>query len=160
PYIAAYQRALEQMRGRNPQATEATWHGEIARSGQDLGVLALTRMDPDQAAGDADVDEEEADRLQDTVALIRTPRMVGCYHPPYQRTMDQHFAGVFIARDSINAVLAKSEPPAHNLWDENADEMTPEASQTVHAVTDGIKRRVREFLSRQRAREIEPTEGC
>jgi len=126
PYIGAYQRAIDQIRGRSPQATESTWHGEIARSGQDLGVLALARMDPDLAAGDSNSDDEESERLQDTVALIRAPRMVVCYHPPYQRAVDQHFAGVFVARDSINAVLAKSEPPAHNLWDENADEMSTE----------------------------------
>jgi hypothetical protein len=161
PYIGAYQRVLEQMRGRNPQATESTWHGEIARSGQGLGVLALARMDPELTAGDSNGDDDEdSDRLQDTIALIRTPRMVVCYHPPYQRAVDQHFAGVFVARDTVNAVLAKSEPPAHNQWDENADEMSTEGSQTVQAVLYGIKKRVREFLSRQRAREIEPTEGC
>lgn len=159
PYIAAYQRAQEQLRGRNPQATESTWHGEIARPSQELGVLALTRIEPEQIGGDAD-DEEDSERLQDTVALVRTPRMVVSYHPPYQRALDQHFAGVFVARDSINATLARSEPPAHNLWDENADEMPPEGSETVRAVLDGIRRRVREFLARQRAREIEPTEGC
>jgi hypothetical protein len=159
PYIEAYERALAQLAGRSPAATETTWHGEIARPSVELGVLALSRVEPAATAGEEE-DDEEADQLHDTVALVRTPRMVVSYHPPYQRAIDQHFAGVFVARDSINAVLAKSEPPAHNLWDENADEMTTVGSQTVRAVHDGIKKRVREFLSRQRAREIEPTEGC
>lgn len=159
PYIEAYERAIAQLDGRPPALTETTWHGEIARPGVELGVLALSRVEP-VATADAEEEDEEADQLHDTVALIRTPRMVVSYHPPYQRAIDQHFAGVFVARNSINAVLAKSEPPAHNLWDENADEMTAEGSQTVRAVHDGIKKRVKDFLSLQRAREIEPTEGC
>lgn len=159
PYIRAYQRTIPEMNGRTQQATESTWQGEITRQGKGLGVLSLGRADTDPVASDSGSDEN-SDRLYDTVALIRTPRMVACYHSPYQRAVDQHFVGVFVAHDSINADLAKSEPPAHHLWDENADEMSPEGSKIVRGVIDGIKKQVREFLSRQRSREIEPNQGC
>jgi hypothetical protein len=161
PYIAAYQRAVAVAQGRDVAQGEATWHGMVNRGSEVLGTMALCRIEllPGDGRIDGD-DDEDADRMSDTVALIRTPRMVVRYHAPYQRAVDHHFAGVFLAGDSINPVLARSEPPAHNLWDPNADELSEDQSAIVRAVLEGIRRKTREFLSRQRAREVEPSQGC
>jgi hypothetical protein len=162
PYIAAYRRALAVTEGRDVAVGESSWHGEIISSRQTLGVLALNGVEvPSASAGSQlfDVDEDD-DRLIDTVALVRTPRMVVRYHPPYKRSVDHHFVGVFVADDDVNPLLARSEPPTHNLWDPNADELTTTGRQTVVAVTEGIKKKVKEFLARQHAREIEPSDAC
>jgi hypothetical protein len=161
PYIAAYQRASATAQGRDIAQGEASWHGTVSRGSEQLGAMALCRIDLPPGDGRSEGnDDEDIDRLSDTVALIRTPRMVVRYHAPYQRAIDHHFAGVFLAGDAINPVLARSEPPAHNLWDPNADELSGEQSATVRTVLEGIRRKTREFLSRQRAREVEPSQGC
>ena len=86
--------------------------------------------------------------------------MVIHYHSPYERSRGIHFLGVFIAEDSLNKTLARSEPPAHNYWDHNADELLPGQKDQIKAVFSEIKRHVKEFLARQRQRDVEQTDGC
>ena len=162
PYIAAYRRSLAVAEGRSVASSENSWQGEVTRYSQTLGVLGLNSVELPASSGStqADVDGEEGDRLLGTIALIRTPRMVVRYHPPYKRLVEHQFVGVFVANDAINPLLARSEPPTHNLWDPNADELPEGGSQIVTAVIEGIKKKVREYLARQHAREIEQSEAC
>ena len=77
-----------------------------------------------------------------TVALIRSPLMVVAYKqfaetPPY-------VVGAFVADDAVNLVLRKSEPPAHDRWDEDSGNLRDEdgaGKATVRAVLASDKER-------------------
>ena len=146
PYIAAYGRACALLDGEEVPASEIEWNELVTRYHDRLGALALTAVpdsDPSSAAESGSGDDE---RLIDTVALMRSPRMVVCYQPPTQRARDNHFVGVFVSSENFNSELARSEPVAHNAWDPNADELTAEARTRIAFLHKEIRRQVAEFL--------------
>jgi hypothetical protein len=161
PYIGAYRRARALLDGEEIAASAAQWHGLVTRYSDVLGALALTAVaDPELSVETDDNGAGDDGQRVDTVALIRSPRMVVCYKAPYQRARDSHFIGVFIADPQFNQDLAKSEPPAHNDWDPNADELNEDARRRIECLHREIKRLIKEFLRSQRTREIEQTDGC
>jgi hypothetical protein len=70
------------------------------------------------------------------------------------------YAGVFIADNELNPVLAKSEPPTHNRWDASADELSGDESQVVRHLNDKLRSTVRQFLREQQKEEAEKPTSC
>jgi len=84
-----------------------------------------------------------------TVALIRAPLMVVAYKC-YSDTAPI-VVGAFMAADDVDPVLKKSEPPAHDRWDHESDNLRDASgegkrivSRVVSVIKDHLKRFQRE----------------
>lgn len=87
------------------------------------------------------------DRLN-SVALIREPQMVVAYHVVSQALPS--VVGVYLAPDekSVEAILRKSEPPAHDRWDPDSTNLrddTDKNQKTVRNILGRIQRALRQF---------------
>jgi hypothetical protein len=94
--------------------------GELLRCGnpkRDLGRLeTLKTYEPPPLLGPVAAEIGFRDSVHH-VCLLRTPRLVVEYRPG-PPPMDEHvwYAGVYLARDDLDDVLAGSEPPTHDAW--------------------------------------------
>lgn len=108
------------------------------------GAVALETRNRD----DSDESEEVSDQ-QNSVALIRSPRMVVQYYrPPYRGALPP-FAAAFIAHAEVNTVLKLSEPPTHNHWDRKSDRLKNIANgaEFVEQVLKRLHQSIRHFLA-------------
>jgi len=81
-----------------------------------------------------------------SVALIRSPLMVVAYKS--FSDMSPYVVGAFVAADEVNLVLRKSEPPAHDRWDEdsgNLKDADGAGKASVRAVLARIKSGLKRF---------------
>jgi len=136
PFIDAYQVAVRSVEPIRPhQKLEEFNRLENLEAGS-LGLVMLT---PEQ-------ETIVSDHQKNCVALIRLPRMVIQYLPVSSTTPT--IVGSFIGHADIEKYLKLSEPPAHNLWDPNAERLEIDrriGARLVKSVLDRIKRKSREF---------------
>ena len=108
------------------KAKEPTYVTDIAsqRPAQHLGRLAIVGPAPLITSGVPDGPLEDPVRASlHHVALMRQPELVVTYREMDAPLDDQlHFAGVFIADESVDAAFAAAEPPSHDDWNHNAIE--------------------------------------
>ncbi|NWG75491.1 MAG: hypothetical protein HXY24_12930 [Rubrivivax sp.] len=81
-----------------------------------------------------------------SVALIRAPLMVVAYKPCSETAPT--VVGTFMANDAIDGVLRKSEPPAHDRWDpesENLRDADGSGKKLVGSVLSRIKDNLKRF---------------
>lgn len=122
PRVRVFARALETIgddRQRRPGVQ--TENVVCLRPQQVLGRLSLASSSF-VAAGDGDADgddgrpERASDRPLHHVALMRGTRLVVKYLETAEPTEGLQYGGVFLAEPEIDAVFARSEPPAHDDW--------------------------------------------
>lgn len=81
-----------------------------------------------------------------TIALIRAPLMVVSYKACSETA--PVVVGAFMATEEVDAILKKSEPPAHDRWDPdsaNLRDVKGEAKSVVTAVMSRIRDNLRRF---------------
>ncbi|MFF3344940.1 hypothetical protein [Streptomyces sp. NPDC002779] len=84
---------------------------------QHLGRLGLVKrimppVEPTRASRMLDIED-----LVHHVCLMRPAELVVTYHPgPKPPSVNQGYAGVFRADESMDEVYAKAEPPTHDAW--------------------------------------------
>jgi hypothetical protein len=161
PYILAYQnmtntdKPFELSISNNDAVSNLSYYSNI------LGTFSIQKIENEESDGfDEDVEDEQVDGMVDTIALIRKQGMVINYHSPYKRAVDQHFAGVFVADSNMNKILAKSEPPTHNLWDKNVSTLLPDEKKKIEFIFTSLKNKTRDFITRQRQTEIGKSNHC
>jgi len=99
------------------------------------------------------------------IALVRNPGMVVEYlsGPPLS-SIQPTCGAVFLADPDMNAVLAKSEPPAHNQWDYRTIRrdrpLTDEERQQIENTIVRIKRAARSFVQTKEAPPAKPPARC
>ncbi|MFJ9536427.1 hypothetical protein ACIRPX_04100 [Streptomyces sp. NPDC101225] len=82
-----------------------------------LGRLGLVKrimpsLDPTHASRMLDIED-----IVHHVCLMRPAELVVTYHPgPKPPSVNQGYAGVFRADESMDEVYAKAEPPTHDAW--------------------------------------------
>jgi hypothetical protein len=136
PFIDSYQVAVGSVSPIKPHQTLEEFNRIEGLEGGSLGLVMLT---PEQ---DSATDEN----LKNCIALIRQPRMVIQYLQVSSVTPT--IAGSFIGAQDIERYLKLSEPPAHNLWDPNAERLDVDqriGARLVKSALDRIKRKAREF---------------
>lgn len=113
--------------------------------GRDLGALGLV-------VPDSPVDEDGEDAHTDSlVALVRGPRMVIKYLRGTKNRVP--IRGTFVASDTANPLLRRTEPSSHDDWSQHASSDLPaEATRTAKSVVSRIRRSVGDM-----AKEITPT---
>jgi hypothetical protein len=82
------------------------------------------------------------------VALTRDPRMVVEYHLPGRDIARRvpFVRGLFVAGPEVNALLAKTEPKAHDKWDAHeSDDVPTIATKFAARILEEIKSRVKDF---------------
>jgi hypothetical protein len=116
--------------------------------GLKIGSLGLHVM----MEGEASVDEfGDVDGKADSVALIRSTLMVVEYYK--RRSIGvPPIAGVFIADDEIDAILRRSEPPAHDCWDRDASrlDMAAGEGEVVRTVLERVWSNLKTFQKNAR----------
>lgn len=131
---------------------------EETYKGTKLGQVALTtHLDPDR------VQPADAERVE--LAMIRGPGMVVHYHKgPFIQQGHPQAEGVFLADEEMDEVLAKSEPPAHNLWDSDTTRTDRPLSDSERSLIaklyDKVNSRTRRFLNEQREPPPTPPDRC
>ncbi len=151
PFIRAYRRAVQ---GQDLSEGDHLVRTISDRSGTPFGSLSLLVLEDDEARS---LRKEEKD---DSVALIRRPRMVIDYKKGFVRRSPIPFAGVFVAHDNFNSTLAKSEPIAHDQWDANADELSPQEANWITSLRKQIGDTIREFVNAKASDNDEEPTSC
>lgn len=100
------------------------------------GTLGMV-LPEQRETGDIQVADESS---HTKVALVRSNKMVIKYMfitdtPPVA-------AGVYVAPDEINGILRLSEPPAHDVWDENANKLRHTFGETGPRIVREVQKRV------------------
>lgn len=136
PFISCYRKA-DGLDDVNPPL-EAS--GKLqAVDGIEPGIWVATALD------DKDLNDEDDNGLVNTVALMRTPRMVVEYirvGRPYRIPV----AGVFIASAEADQSLKLSEPPAHDKWDPNSARLTDASDRNlVEKILIRLKANIQRF---------------
>lgn len=83
---------------------------------------------------------------RNSVAMIRNPKMVVSYMPCGNGM--PHVVGAFIASDAADDFLKKSEPPAHDKWDPDSQNLRDTEStgrEMVIAVLGRVRAHLRKF---------------
>lgn len=80
-----------------------------------------------------------------TVALIRAPLMVVAYKPCSETAPT--VVGAFMANDAIDGVLRKSEPPAHDRWDPDSENLR-DADGSAKSLVGSVLSRIKDNLKR------------
>lgn len=80
-----------------------------------------------------------------SVALIRTPLMVVAYKSCSETAPT--VVGAFMANDAIDSVLRKSEPPAHDRWDPDSDNLR-DADGSGKKLVGSVLSRIKDNLKR------------
>lgn len=137
--LGRYVRAWELLRGTSAR-TDDEEIKELTYRRQPIGRYAITiGQDPD-----APVHPDPDDRVVRN-ALVRCPGMVVAYERgPQLSTGHPTCAGVFLADESIDGMLARSEPPAHDRWD-------PDTTRGDYGLDDAERNKIRHILQDIRA---------
>ena len=111
PFIDSYEIATTPQDNKRADARRHELHG-IGRWARP-GVLGMKAEIPGWSYPESSDSDTEVDH-RSLIALVRKPRMVVEYHdvgrlPPYVR-------GTFVADDSVNEALRRTEPKAHDAW--------------------------------------------
>jgi hypothetical protein len=101
-----------------------TWvhNVELLRPAGPLGTVGLATAPFIAESGSSDADRDEALVVRDGerplhhVAMMRGTRLVIHYFEGPEPPDGLQYAGVFLADEDVDAVLAASEPPAHDEW--------------------------------------------
>jgi hypothetical protein len=143
------------------------WHVVMQRSptmeGQDrhqfkryrhklLGAVGIVTLEVDEQGRTVlENDEGEYETRVDSVALIRSPKMVVDYHRGWNPGRPP-VVGAFMADRDIDRILKLSEPPAHNQWDRGAHRLkgVEDGAETIKSLHQRIKSRVKEFQKKVR----------
>lgn len=155
PFIDCYKNAVAKMKGDEVPNLPEGKTDLLKRYSKPLGAISLTTLTgaSPQEAGYSQTE------ISNTVALLRKPRMVVDYLSVGQRPIVD-FAGVFVADNELNPVLAKSEPPTHNRWDPAAEELPHEDGNLVRHLNTKIRDHVRQFLRDQQDEQTEKPTSC
>lgn len=138
PFIDCYTSASAAILGVAPEPAQDKRTELLKRYSIRLGALSLRALST-TVEGESSPSAQSA--LMNTVALLRRPRMVVEYYAAAQRP-SVDYAGVFIADQELNPVLAKSEPPTHNRWDAAADELSQMKANLYVTSTLNCERRL------------------
>lgn len=137
PFIEAFDIARQRT---EPKAGVQKYHKLNALKGTQLGACGFVVVPLDR-----DEPVVKPDRCN-TVALIRSPLMVVSYQP-FSQTAPP-VVGAFMAMDSVDATLKKSEPPAHDRWDPGSTNLRDEeglGKAIVSAVLSRIRNGLKKF---------------
>lgn len=138
PFIETFKIATNQA----PETPGRTKLQRLNRLGNlDIGTCAYSVVELNDD-GEPKVDEE----WQNSVALIRKPLMVVAYYRA--STLSPISAGTYISADEIDIHLKKSEPPEHNKWapeSENLRDKDGLGSKVVERVLHGVRTHMRRF---------------
>lgn len=126
----------------------------LSYKGTSLGDVAVTCESED---------EDGQDRVR--IALLRDPRMVVEYlDGPYIRYGHPISDGVFKAKAAMNDVLAKSEPPGHDMWDHKTTRrdrpLDEDERKNIGKIYSKVKSAAREFIKELREEPAEPDDRC
>ncbi|SDW74381.1 hypothetical protein SAMN05444276_1029 [Paracoccus sanguinis] len=106
-----------------------------------LGLVVMKNVTEEQLEDDETMDQ------RNTIAMVRSTGMVVWHHAKRGNAFPA-VAGVFLADEGeeVDAVLRRSEPPEHNLWDEKASGLlTDEERGIVRSIKDGCWRHLKDF---------------
>lgn len=144
PFIDAYELATTPQDSRRPDATRLQIRGIGAYDTP--GTLGLRAEIPGWSYPEHSETETDI-RHRSLIALVRKPRMVVEYYdagrtPPYVR-------GTFVADDSINEALRRTEPKAHDAWQTRgaSGDVREDHSALARGLLDRIKNNVKQFRS-------------
>lgn len=155
--LQRYVRCWDLLHERQPVADTELVSAESYK-GKKLGRVALTTLlDPDRI--------KPADVERARLAMIRGPGMVVHYHEgPFIQQGHPQVEGAFLADEGIDEVLAKSEPPAHNLWDADTTRTDRPLSDSerglISKLYDKVNSKTRGFLNDQREPPPKPPDRC
>jgi len=99
-----------------------------------IGTAGLVLLDADM------IEKSIPEEMANTIALIRGPRMVVEYHTI--GGLSPYIAGAFVASDDVEIWLKASEPPAHDVWaadSQDLDEYGPIAKKAVKSIHARLK---------------------
>ena len=144
PFVRAHALAR---REDEPSAEE--YAGDVVYKRKKLGSLGVVLSDrPSDNSG---------------VALIRRPGMVVDYYTGLQ-LKDPPYAGVLIASDVMDPVLATSEPPAHDRWDHNTIRqdrpLSDDQRKDIETLLQKVRSMTRDFVTAHREPPAEPPPTC
>jgi hypothetical protein len=109
----------------------------------DLGRIgALVRH------GAADIDQEDdpdSSLTRKGVALIRGPRMVVTYYQ-WPSLPAVPCGAVFVASDQVEDILRRSEPPAHDSWSDQSNDLSEDGRKVVRNLMGKLRRTVNDYL--------------
>ena len=144
PFVRAYALAR-----REDRPGEEEYAGSVTYKRKDLGALGVVLSDRPS--------EHSA------VALIRRPGMVVDYYTGLQ-LKDPPYAGVFVASDVMDPVLATSEPPAHDRWDHNTIRqdrpLSDDQRKDIEMLLQKVRSMTRDFATAHREPPAEPPPNC
>lgn len=95
---------------------------------------------------DDDGEPKLPEELRNTVALVRKPLMVVSYFA--SSTLTPAAVGAFLAADEIDDYLKRSEPPEHNKWSSESENLRDEdgvGRQVVDRVLQSVRSGLRKF---------------
>jgi hypothetical protein len=145
--LKPFQQSYDLARGIAQPVSASERRQDLAYLGTRLGSWGAVAVEVRDRT-DSDENEELSDQLN-TVALIRSPRMVVQYYRPSYRGALPAFAATFIATGEANTVLKLSEPPTHNHWDRKSDRLKniPHGAEFVEQVLRRLHQSIRRFLA-------------
>jgi hypothetical protein len=138
PFIESFKIATSQA----PETPGRTKFQRLNKMGNlEIGACGFSVVEIEQ-----DGEPKTPEELQNTVALIRTPLMVVAYFKA--STLTPVSAGVYLAADDIDSHLKRSEPPEHNKWapeSENLRDKEGLGREVVNRVLQGVRSNMRKF---------------
>jgi hypothetical protein len=130
--------------------------GRTAPAGKHDKSDSLNRLDDRELGrygytipGEKDLNDPALQEKQNTIALIRAPRMVVAYLD-VGGSLPLPCAGAFVADPGVDRPLKISEPAAHDKWDPNSSRLSnldAAERQVVDAVVKRLKSGLRRFAS-------------
>jgi hypothetical protein len=143
PFIDAWNVVIQ----RSPPTAGQERHQFNQHLGKQIGAVGLVTLDVDEAGRTVlDSEEGELEVRIDSVALVRSPKMVVNYHRGWNPGRPP-VVGAFFAHRDVDLILKLSEPPPHNQWDRGAPRLksVPEGFEIVKSLHQRIKSRVKLF---------------
>lgn len=117
-----------------------------------MGAVGIVTLEVDEEGRSVlEDDEGEYETRIDSIALIRSPKMVVAYHRGWNPGRPP-VVGAFMASREIDRILKLSEPPAHDKWDRGALRLkgVGDGAEIVKSLHQRIKSRVKEFQKKVR----------
>jgi len=133
PYVKAYRLATQTDQATGPSEKRFDFEQVEGKKTGSLGMVLAESQD----------ENEESEEVNTTfVALVRSNKMVVAFEritdsPPCAR-------GVFVASEQIDEILKISEPPAHHLWDANANKLDQKFGEAGKRIVCMVKKRIKD----------------
>lgn len=145
----------------NQHRSEVINYSQVKEANIAYGEFVYKIIDASQVQLDV-----ESEQLQNSIALIRGPRMVVEYLNPRGMSNINYGCGVFVASKNkeIDDFFKRSEPPAHDKWADKSERLSESEKKILKKILDGIRKQFREFVNQheqsetdtdQRGRELE-----